>query len=340
MKHWIDNALIALWYRRPAPWWLWLLSPLSGIYRTIVAIRARYHRSRTTETAPLPVIVVGNLSVGGTGKTPLTLALVSFLTRLGYRPGVISRGYGAKPPGFPFWVTPETTAAESGDEPLLIAQKAQCPVVIDPQRNRGVGALCQSGRCDVILSDDGLQHYAMARDVEIVVIDGERRFGNGFCLPIGPLREPLNRLQSVTFTVCNGGVAAPGEIQMKLQMVRAHQLTTQRACALTDFIGRTVFACAGIGHPERFFRQLRSLGLTVQERPFPDHHRFCPTDFAFSTAADDVILLTEKDAIKMTEWGDDRFWVVPVDAQLPPEFLTEVVSHLRRPGQNLRGGAP
>lgn len=271
----------------------------------------------------VPVIVVGNITVGGSGKTPLTIALARVLQQRGWRPGVVSRGYGGRSRDRPRRVSVDDDPLDVGDEPLLIVR--HCPVVVDPRRPRGASRLVELG-CDVVLADDGLQHYALGRDIELVMVDGERRFGNGFCLPAGPLREPLSRLREVDFIVANGA-AQSGEFAMRLPMRTVVSLRQpEQTHPLADWRDRAVHAVAGIGHPERFFRQLREAGLRVEAHPFPDHHRFRPEELAFP--GDKPILMTEKDAVKCRLFATARHWVVPVEAELPAALLESLCARL------------
>ena len=199
------GALVEAWYR--GAWWLWLLRPLEFLFRSLAALRRLAYRAGLLRSyrAPLPVVVVGNITVGGTGKTPVVIALVEQLQAAGLRPGVVSRGYGAGQGSFPHRVGAGSRADECGDEPLLIHRRTGCPCVVDPDRPRALRALLESGPLDLVVCDDGLQHYALQRDLEIAVLDANSLVGNGFCLPAGPLREPVRRLQSVDFTLYRGG---------------------------------------------------------------------------------------------------------------------------------------
>ena len=264
--------------------------------------------------APCPVIVVGNISVGGTGKTPLVVWLVDYLRQAGFKPGVISRGYGGKADHWPQPVEADSDAAMVGDEALLIAQRAACPVAVGPVRADSVRYLLQHHDCTVIISDDGLQHYALGRSIEIAVIDGERRFGNGLCLPAGPLREPSERLQQVDFIVCNGERAEAGEYIMAMQGAMAINLLTNEQRPLEQFRGRALLALAGIGNPDRFFRHLQSFGLQFERRILADHHDFVAEDI--DDKGDASILMTEKDAVKCRRFANVRHWYVPVQAEI------------------------
>jgi tetraacyldisaccharide 4'-kinase len=291
-----------------------LLLPFSGLFRMLVAARrfgyeiGMLHRHKL----PVPVIVVGNITVGGTGKTPLVIWLVETLRAAGHRPGVVSRGYGGDAATWPRVVTADSDPAVVGDEPILIARRTACPVVVAPRRVAAARKLIADYDCDVIVSDDGLQHYALARDVEIAVIDGERRLGNGHCLPAGPLRETAARLNSVDLTVVNGE-ALSGECRMWLSGTTARLLSDPHVYRdLAEWRDTAVHGVAGIGNPGRFFAHLRGQGLNVVEHPFPDHHRFEAGDLRF---ADDLpVVMTEKDAVKCRGFGGPHHWYVPVTA--------------------------
>lgn len=315
------------WYNS-RPWWF--LLPFSALFRVIVAARrwAYRHGVKKSERLPVPVIIVGNITVGGTGKTPLVIWLIGRLVQAGYRPGIITRGYGGQAKSWPQAVTADIDPTWVGDEPVLLAQRCCCPIVAGPDRIQDARQLLAREGCDVIVSDDGLQHYRLQRDIEIAVIDGERRFGNGRCLPAGPLREPLTRLQDVDFVVANGSSQA-GEHLMTLNQGRARALNrSDVTAALADFGRDKVHAVAGIGHPQRFFDQLRQAGLQVIEHAFPDHYPYQAKDLQFN---DDLpVLMTEKDAVKYYRYASDRHWYVPVEAQLPSEFEQQLLAKLQR----------
>ena len=274
----------------------------------------------------VPVIVVGNLSVGGSGKTPLVVRLVEVLREAGYRPGIISRGYGGQSQDWPRQVGANSDPREVGDEPVLLARRCRCPVAVAPDRVAAAQALLKHSDCNVILADDGLQHYRLARDIEIVVIDGTRRLGNGACLPAGPLREPVGRLRSVDFVVGNGAVQR-GEYLMTLVGERAVNLVDPHVtCSLAGFRREQVHAVAGIGNPGRFFRYLQARNIRILEHAFPDHHSFVAADLDFQDHQ--PVLMTEKDAIKCERLAQDRFWYVPVEARLDPEFERRLLARL------------
>jgi len=322
----IAQRLPRLWYRRPLAAALWPLLPLAWLFLLLVSLRRVLYRCGVLRShrLPVPVIVVGNLTVGGSGKTPLVLWLVARLREQGWRPGIISRGYGGSAPGVrPVLAT--SAAAEVGDEPLLLVRRSEVPVVVGRDRvAAGQALLAGHPQCDVIISDDGLQHYRLQRSVELVVFDG-RGAGNGRLLPVGPLREPLRRLAGATALVWNGSPqleaarAAPSlpQFNMRLAGERFVALAdAQQSCTADALRGKRLHALAGIGDPARFFRQLESLGLAFEAHPFPDHHRYSAADLAF--AQDGVLLMTEKDAVKCAAITTGEAWVLPVEAEVRP----------------------
>lgn len=304
-----------LWYEG-SPLMLPLL-PLSWLFGLAVSARRRLYASGAFSSAAVgvPVIVIGNITVGGTGKTPFTAWLAQRLLAAGHRPGIVSRGYGGTVRREPLRVTAATAAAEAGDEPVLLARQSGVPVAVCTERVRAAQLLVAEG-VDVILADDGLQHYALARDLEIAVIDGARRFGNGRLLPAGPLREPVSRLAAATLVVVNGGEPQSGECGFTLRAQEARALADDQPCPIERFAGRKVWALAGIGHPERFFDTLRQAGIEPVAVEVPDHG---VTDLArLRDKADWPILMTEKDAVKYPHCEDGSTWYLPVDLVMPP----------------------
>jgi tetraacyldisaccharide 4'-kinase len=283
---------------------------------------------------PVPVIVVGNINVGGTGKTPLVIALVEQLRRQGYHPGVVSRGYGSQAPHYPYTVTEQSQTSESGDEPRLIVKRTGVPLVIGSDRVAACQQLLSQFKCDVIVSDDGLQHYRLARDIECVVVDGERGFGNGHCLPVGPLREPVSRLRSVDFIISNGDssslqVGGLTPTIMQLSQSGFRQLSSDDIISRQQWhSGMTIHAVAGIGNPDRFFTALRAQGFEVIEHRFPDHHQFVANDLEFGDAL--PVVMTEKDAIKLPAAVPDHWWSVPVTADIDNAFYSQLIKQLER----------
>lgn len=321
----MSRWLTAAWFRgHPA---LWLLWPSSVLFAALAALRRAYYcLPGRAWRAPVPVVVVGNITVGGSGKTPLVIALVEALRAAGLRPGVVSRGYGGRA-AYPARVTADSPAGAVGDEPLLIQRRTGVPVVVDPLRVRGVQYLLAETDCNVVLLDDGLQHYALARDLELVVVDGDRGFGNGRRLPMGPLREPVRRLRSVAWVIQNGGEPScwPDAVAMSLQPGALVPLAAAVGAAPARH--EPVVAIAGIGHPERFFATLAGQGWAVEPQPFPDHHAFVAEDFY--PWLDRTVVMTEKDAVKCADIAPPRSWFLPVTAVLPSAFLQDFVARVQ-----------
>ncbi len=310
-----------------------LLLPLSLAFCTLVRLRRTLYRLGMLPSTrmPVPVIVVGNITVGGTGKTPLVIWLANFLRQAGYRPGIITRGYRGNSQTWPVAVTPQTSSAQVGDEAVLLARHSGCPVLAGPDRVAAARQHVEQG-CTVIVSDDGLQHYRLRRDIEIAVIDSTRRFGNRLCLPAGPLREPVSRLRSVFVRVANG-VPETGELGMTLEPTGFYNLAEpERRASADQFRDGRVHALAGIGNPERFFSSLRGLGLNVISHPFPDHHDFRPGELEFGD--DRPVIMTEKDAVKCQPFASARCWVLAVEAR-PDVALGEQI--LQRLKEIIRG---
>ena len=317
-----------LWYGRS--FLSVLLAPLGALYGAVMGLRRALYRARILRSTRMavPVIVVGNISVGGTGKTPLVIWLAETLKRAGKHPGVVSRGYGGAATSWPQQVRADSDPRLVGDEPVLIARRAACPVVVDPDRVRAAQTLLATHHCDVLISDDGLQHYALARDVEIAVVDGTRRHGNGRCLPAGPLREPLRRLRTVDVIMVNGGDAADecsfhliGDIACAVDGMPS-------ARPLAEFAGQSVHAVAGIGRPARFFEHLRRQGVQVIAHPYPDHYLYRAEELRY---ADHLpVLMTEKDAVKCRPFADPLHWYVPVSAHIEPMCKSRLQKVLSR----------
>ena len=324
------SSLVDAWYKK-APW-LKALRPLSALFGLVSNTRRNWYSNPTRRySSSLPVIVVGNLTAGGTGKTPLVIYLAQQLLERGYKPGIVSRGYGAKAPEYPFAVTPQTGFREAGEEPLMIARQAQCPVIIDPDRVSAVQYLESKYNCDIIISDDGMQHYRLDRDIEIAVIDGQRGFGNGYLLPAGPLREKPDRLETVDLIVCNGETHTdiPGNVsRMDLEPTHIVHIRDSRFLSIHDehlqkLTAKKVHAVAGIGNPERFFNSLCSCGFDIITHIFRDHHLYNKQDITFADELD--VVMTEKDAMKCTEFADESHWYLKVVARLPEDFINQVL---------------
>ena len=338
----LESTLTRAWLRRgPLACALW---PVSLLFRALSALRARLYRAGLLASSrlPVPVVVVGNIFIGGTGKTPLTIWLVQALQAAGMRPGVISRGHGGAA-ATPRAVDAGSTPQQVGDEPLLIFQRTGCPVMVGRDRAAtGRALLAAHPDIDILLTDDGLQHYALQRDVEIILFDG-RGAGNGWLLPAGPLREPPSRRRD--FTVINapqltpalvaGTGAADGRaVQMQLVGEMAEQLrdrSQRRPLSTLAQPGLRIVAAAGIGNPGRFFAMLRAAGLRFDELPLPDHHDFL--DHPFAALQADMILMTEKDAVKCARIedlkDDPRLWVVPVTARIDAALAEHIVEKCR-----------
>ncbi len=324
----------------PAHWYgdgavPWTARALAALYGSVTQLRrALYARGwRRRQHPGVPVVVVGNITAGGAGKTPLTMALVERLRAQGWTPGVASRGYGRDNATRPAWVERNSAVAQSGDEPLLIARHTGAKVRVDRDRAAAARALVAAG-CDIVVCDDGLQHYRLARDIEIEVIDGRRRYGNGQLLPAGPLRELPARAALCDFRVVNGGNSGFGEWAMTLITDKALPMAGGRPRALVSFAGQRVHAVAGIGDPERFFTMLRGLGIGVVPHAFADHHRYSANDFEFGSRL--PVLMTEKDAVKCSAFAVDGFFSVPVRAELPEAFWVSLLDKL--PARNGQGG--
>lgn len=316
----LAERLVNAWYQgHPA---LFLLRPLEWLYRAVVQRkRQRFLAGRSPSyRAPLPVIVVGNITVGGTGKTPLILYLIEHCRARGLRVGVVSRGYGAQPPSVPWRVTAEQSAREAGDEPLLLVQRSGVALMIDPDRARAVQALLSAEPLDLILCDDGLQHYRLARDLELVLIDAVRGLGNRRCLPAGPLREPQARLQSVDAVLFNGASADSAEgFGFTLQPTALVNVASGERQSLDVFApGQAVHAVAGIGNPQRFFRTLEALNWRPIAHAFADHATYSAASLEFSPSL--PLLMTEKDAVKCRAFAQPDWWYLAVDARPSPAF--------------------
>lgn len=329
-------SIVDAWYRKSA--WLWLLWPLSLLFTLLARHRrSRLERSRTAIAGSPPVVVVGNITVGGTGKSPFVIALVKLLQANGVRPAIITRGYGGNAPHYPFLVRETSSVEEAGDEAIMIGRSVTCPVLVDARRVRAVETLHRDNSCDVIISDDGLQHYAMARALEIVLIDGERLLGNGLCLPAGPLREPPSRLLEVDYVVVNGveqeadtTLGVIEKTSMQLRPTGWVNLRSGEQVALQDLpLTSTglIHAIAGIGNPQRFFRTVQSLGYAPLCHPFPDHYRFTAQDLRF--AAGNTVVMTYKDAVKCKSFAEADCWYLAIEAELTEEFHRRLLNDIR-----------
>lgn len=337
--------LNSLWYQERLALVLWPFLPLSLFYRGIIKLRRKYYQLLSffkKKIIPVPVIVVGNITVGGTGKTPLVIHITEYLIEQGWQPGIISRGYKGKHRK-PTVVNSKSDPKIVGDEAVLLAKRLDCPIVVGKNRNAALNHLLAAystnskSPVDVVISDDGLQHYALDRQIEIAVVDAQRRFGNGYCLPAGPLREPESRLSEVDLVINNTGSFydisrnfsqtsntytmgySPGFLYNAFQ--KEHQQK------LSDFRGQKVHAIAGIGNPERFFQLLTSYGLIVIKHAFSDHYHFTYRDVYFRDEF--PVIMTEKDVVKCTSFVDLRHWVLPIKASLDPVFDAKLLTLLK-----------
>jgi len=325
--------LNSVWYQKKLPFYLYPLMPLSWIYFLIVFIRRKLYQCGIfqTHTFSVPVIVVGNITVGGTGKTPLVMHIFELLKRRGFRPGIVSLGYKGSHLA-PTSVTSESSPHLVGDEALLLVNKLNCPMVVGKNRVKAVEMLLNSGQVDIIISDDGLQHYALARTIEIAVIEAERRFGNGFGLPLGPLREPISRLQSVNLRVAKGGGQYSNiensEYEMEItqdKLQNAFDNSLQQA--LSFFKDTKVHAIAGIGNPNRFFKSLSDQQISVIPHPYPDHYFYKAEDIQFNDNL--PIIMTEKDAVKCKGFLTPNHWILNMKGMLNPLFDARLIMLLQ-----------
>jgi len=320
-----------VWYGNA--WQCMLFLPVSWLYKQLVQMRRFLYRNHIIKSRAfdVPVIVIGNITAGGSGKTPLVIWVVDVLRSAGYRPAIISRGYRGKASTWPQQVRVDSDPTVVGDEAVLLAQRCKCPIAAGPDRCASIDALLEHTDCNIIIADDGMQHYAMQRDIEIAVVDGVRRFGNHRMLPAGPLREPVSRLDEVDFIVSNG-VAGRGEYSMLVKGLVAHNITSGQVVGLERFSGKTVHAVCGIGNPERFFSSLKQFGINIIEHAFPDHHNYDMNEISYS---DDIpVLMTEKDAVKCQRFTLQNSWVVPVEADLNKHFAPRLLALLEKRKRN------
>lgn len=318
MQHFLEK----IWYSERG-WLAMILWPFSLVYQVIISLRSWFIQP---QPSAVPLIIVGNLTVGGVGKTPLVIAMAKHLQQKGWRVGVVSRGYGSKIRAFPHIICPQDSASDVGDEPFLIAKNCACPVVIAPKRMEAVRLLRKHYPIDLIISDDGLQHLAMGRTLELVVIDGIRGIGNGFCLPAGPLREPASRLKKVDMVIVNGGAWRKAEKvhEMQVQAGALTHLATGKKIPV-ESLKEPIIAVAGIGHPQRFFNTLTQLGIAFKPYIFPDHYVFQPEDLALKG---ETVIMTEKDAVKCIHFAADQWYFLPIEAQLNEDFWQTLESKL------------
>jgi tetraacyldisaccharide 4'-kinase len=328
------EVIVSKYLYAPLNIFTFFLLPLSWLFCVIVWCRRFLYQCGLKKVThfPVPIIVVGNITIGGTGKTPLVIWLAQALMEKGYCPGIVSRGYGVKKIVSPRLVEANSDVETVGDEAVLIARRLpDCPLVVCANRVAAVQFLLATHYCDIVLSDDGLQHYALGRDIEIVVVDGERGLGNELCLPVGPLREPLSRLSQVDFIVYHHSdliLDHHNVVGMKL-----HSGTLTSVANFRDTLdartleGKTIHAVAGIGYPQRFFDMLKNLALgSIKKHPFKDHHLFQKKDLDFNDQT--IVIMTEKDAVKCQSFADRRHWFLPVTACLASTFVDRIVERI------------
>jgi len=305
-----------------------LLLPISWIYSGFIKIRRLVYLSGLLpiQKINIPVLIVGNLTVGGTGKTPLIIWLANFLVENGHRPGIISRGYGSNKSRLPQQVRADSNPYLVGDEPVLIAQRTSCPVAVSTKRYIAAKELTEHTDCDVILCDDGLQHLAFGREFEIAVIDGDRRFGNGHCLPAGPLREPVSRLNTVDMVVSNGK-AGKNEHLMEYEYDDLCLLQGGQTIKIDTLRGKSIHVVTGIGNPARLYSYLRKYEIRVIKHEYPDHHRYSNDDIRFN---DDLpVVMTEKDAVKCRKYAGKNMWYIPISATFGDAFNHRILISLK-----------
>ena len=322
---WLQQWLERIWYENGKG--RFLLLPFSLLYCAVNACQ-RKMQSRNQLKFPCAVIVVGNITVGGTGKTPLTIHISKLLQKAGYKPAIITRGYGGKAVSWPQSVTASSVASMVGDEAVLMASRTGVPVYAGANRVESIRELLHAHECDVVISDDGMQHYKLPRDIQIAVVDAERQFGNGYCLPAGPLRENKERLEKCDLVVINGKNKLQNHWHsMILKGKSLINVKDQSETSVRNFKDKKVHAVTGIGNPQRFFSSLEQQGLDVIRHSFPDHYNFKQSDFNFNDDLD--ILMTEKDAVKCRNFATDKFWYLPVEAEIDASFDTQVLKLLK-----------
>ena len=306
-----------------------LLWPLSLLYRGLFAIRRQLYKlgALNRYTAPVPVIVVGNITVGGTGKSPLVIYLVEQLRNAGYKPGVVSRGYGSAAQHYPYSVTSTSSVLEAGDEPLMIVKRTQVPMVIGSDRGAAIEMLLQDQSIDIVVSDDGLQHLALQRDIELCLVDATSKQSNTCLLPAGPYREHRSRLSSVDFVIHHGGDSQ----EATMHLVASNPVSVLGHSSNSDpkvfDSGSHVHAVAGIGNPQRFFDSCEELGFSITPHAFPDHHKFELSDLDFSDQL--PVLMTEKDAVKCRQFAQPNHWYLPVNAKLSAGFENTLIGAVK-----------
>ena len=326
------------WHKRAG--WLILLWPVSVLFQALTKIRRAVQQSKQRPAdLTTPLIVIGNISLGGTGKTPLLITLSQELQKQGFKPGIISRGYSGRAPSYPLAVNSDSDVSQSGDEAFLIAQKTGCPVYVDPDRSAALHALLLHEDVDVVLSDDGLQHYKLYRDLEIVVVDGQRLFSNGFCMPAGPLRESMRRLNEVQHIVVNGEpareipqLARASKMQLEPRTLVNLVSGEKRPFAGAPFnMGNKLQAVSALGNPQRFYTLLERLPYELETFSFPDHHSFTAADFKQQGIDDhQPVVMTEKDAVKCRQFAKNNFWYLSVEVKLESQFVERLIEDIRQ----------
>ena len=321
-----------LWYGKNKSFWL--LLPFSFLYGLISCVRRQLYKLGIFKSwqSPVPIIVIGNLSAGGNGKTPLAISLIEALKAKGLKVGLVSRGYGGKSNHYPLILDENTSTKQAGDEPVLIYHRTHVPVAVAPKRVDAVKALLDSHQLDVILTDDGLQHYALARDIEIVVVDGKRLFGNGWWIPAGPMRERRSRLKSVDLIIINGDSSEDfinqySDRTFTMQLVPDHvvNLSTNKQCELSAL--HHIYAIAGISNPKRFFDMLTQMGADlVYTESFADHQNFTLPLLEKVVGTNQTLLMTEKDAVKCRQFALPNWWYLPIDAVIPDQVIEKIYS--------------
>lgn len=326
LQQWLEN----IWYH--GGWGRFLLLPLSALYCGVNRLQYLIQTNKQT-VLPCPVIIVGNISVGGTGKTPLTVHIIKLLQSAGYKPAIVTRGYGGESTVWPQSVTGSSDPKLVGDEAVLMAARTNVPVYAGANRLESISTLLKQHDCDVVVSDDGMQHYKLPRDIEVAVIDASRMLGNGYCLPAGPLREPKKKLESCDFIIINGSKEVTSSrgfnssFNMTFEGGTLINLKTGEEIDLTRFKHKNVIAVTGIGNPKRFYQTLEKQGLKLEMHSFPDHHSFTQSDFSFNSELS--IIMTEKDAVKCKSFAHTQMWYLPISARLDQSFDKNLLSKLK-----------
>ena len=318
----LETLIEKVWYSKNI--FSLLLSPLSLIYISIIYLRYTLYQLGLISITKInvPTIVIGNIVAGGTGNTPLVIWLAKYFKDKGFLPGIVSRGYGGTYLSNIELVKPTSNPLLVGDEPVIIARNTNCPVVVAKKRAKGAKELVEKYNCNIILCDDGMQHYSLARDIEIAVIDGQRRFGNNYCFPAGPLREPKSRIFKADLIVSKYN-ARTCEHKMDYiyhQLVSLNELS--KTIPISDLYGMTVHAIAGINNPDHFFSYLRSHKLELIIHKFPDHYSYTEDDVKFDDNF--PVVMTEKDAVKCLNYSSDKHWYIPISAELSKSFVCDL----------------